>query len=165
MRSFLSDESIRRHREYREMLKRNYSYYQNGIPELSSVSPAELSRRKYREKEKIVALYNELKLHEIFFASFRDDGEEHLSDLSPSMLASFRYRLYDACMNAGGGCVTVKRRGKEIRIEEVRDFYTSDADLAIDMCEHAYFLDYGFDKTSYVVSLIPRLRMSLLSSE
>ena len=165
MRNFLSDEAIRRHREYVETLKRAYSFYQNGIPELSTASPAELSRRKYREKERIVALYNELRLHEIFFNSFRTEGEEYPNGFSPTELSTLRYRLYDTCMSAKGGFVILKRHGKEIRVEHVSNFETSDAELAIDMCEHAYFLDFGFDKTSYIVSLIPKLRMSRLSSE
>ena len=35
--------------------------------------------------------------------------------------------------------------------------------LAIDVSEHAYFLDYGFDKQRYIMAALPFLDLSKLS--
>ena len=35
--------------------------------------------------------------------------------------------------------------------------------LAVDVCEHTYFMDYGFDKQRYLIQSLPYLNLAKLS--
>ena len=66
------------------------------------------------------------------------------------------------------GFVLVYRFGEKIEVRECTDFvsaqrYAAPA-LAIDVCEHAYFMDYGFDRERYLVSALPYLNVAELSA-
>ena len=44
-------------------------------------------------------------------------------------------------------------------------FIKGEPRLAIDLCEHAYFIEYGFDKERYLEDLLRHLDLSRLKSD
>ena len=43
-------------------------------------------------------------------------------------------------------------------------FLKYDVRLAVDLCEHAYFYDYGFDKKSYLKAALSSLDLSKIEN-
>ena len=64
------------------------------------------------------------------------------------------------------GFVFVYAFGERIEVKGFYDcksaFRFGTPTLAIDVCEHVYFMDYGFDKERYLVSSLPYLDISKL---
>ena len=58
--------------------------------------------------------------------------------------------------------------GKSLKTREGDEFEllkTCGNVLAVDLSEHAYFTDYGFDKSEYVRNLLPYLDLSILDKK
>lgn len=165
---FVSEENRKMHEEYLRKLKLEYSIYEKSYPSLLGKSPNEILRLRAlsrSEREAAALKKGEILAHELYFNSY---GEKN----SPSAKireaygseANFLYELSQRCMSTDGGFILVCRdsRGK-IAVLYGTEFYSMFSDfsplLAVDLCEHAYFYDYGFNKKSYINSALMHLAL------
>ena len=158
------------HEGYLKTLKLKYSILAKSIPELVGVPFDRIGRLPIDRvlKREATELLSEIKLHEIFFSSFTD------RPTTPSFrpTAAFRsaagllYSVKCAALSLDSGFVTLTPIKGEIRILAHRDFSAHFREgtphLALDMCEHSYFGDYGFSRERYLDDFLPRLRLNAL---
>ena len=170
MRSFLTEENILIHKEYMRSLRLRHSIMEKSIPEIKGKTIFEIEKMRLSAsaKDDILPNYREYLAHELYFRSFSIDRcspssiREHYSSVE-----SFLYEVYLMASNMTGGFVFVfvDERGRPIinhsdNIKRVR----LAPRLAIDISEHAYFLDYRFEKERYLRSAIANLNLSLLDN-
>lgn len=152
-------------------LKLRYSVLEKSIPEISGKSICEIEHLRLRASEKKEILHDKVKieLHEAFFSSFIEGGS-HSEAVRRSFgsEASFIYMLECLCREYSGvGFIAIsKGRGGEIVYtvgEDMTEFVLKYGILlAVDLWEHAYFDDYGFDRNKYLSESIPRLNFARL---
>ncbi|MBQ2793105.1 MAG: hypothetical protein IJF05_00215 [Clostridia bacterium] len=168
----LSEEAIKRHREYARNLRLKYSILQKSETIFNSLNIRDIPWQKLKPDlaGEAFSLLSELSLHECFFASF---SEKELLPLPPSVreyesaaeLLNHLYRLAYTD-NDGGFLVVYKSRGKTVvgRIfPPYRELLTFTPLLAIDLYEHTYFSDYGFERGGYLVAALSHLNLDLLA--
>jgi superoxide dismutase len=169
---FLSEENIALHLEYVRDKRLKYSIIESSFPMLSGKSVHDVFRMKLNPRDKLdaVDLLSEIKLHDIFFSSFsktqyprcREIEEKYGSE------AEFLNSLYRLASSRAHGFALVYLHGTRIEIDATSDypsaFRIGQPVLAIDICEHSYFMDYGFDKERYLISMLPYLDITKLSA-
>lgn len=166
---FLSERNVDLHREYLENCRMRLSILEKSGYSISGKSYPELFRARLgNAKDEILPLACEVYLHELYFDSFGMAGEcaECLKS-SYRSVAGFLYELERAAMAADGGFLLVTRGQRGVDFSHNTSFAKPiryEPCLAIDLAEHAYFLDYGFDKLSYVRAALSRLRLSKLNN-
>lgn len=173
MNRFLSEENIALHKEYVRSKRLKYSIIESSLPHLAGKDVRDLYRMKLsvRDRQDAISLLSDVRLHEIFFSSFsRSDYPR-----SPAVQrqygseASFLNLLYKRCISQPYGFVLVYSSEHRIEIDAVSDFERAfrvgTPVLAIDTCEHAYFIDYGFDKERYLLSMLPYLDIARLTAD
>ncbi len=165
MRSFLSERNICLHREYLENCRLRLSILEkSGFP-IADKSYFELcGMRGCEAKEEILHLAGEIYRHELYFDSFGIGGEgcDCLKERYGSV-AGFLYEVERAAIGEAGGFILVYFDGKSPVIShssrELHRRYGAPR-LAVDLAEHAYFIDYGFDKERYVRNAVSHLQLS-----
>ncbi len=171
MNEFLSDENITLHREYIRTKKLKYSILESSISKLSGADVKDVFRMKLdlRDKQDALVLLTEISLHDIYFSSFTKIRFSHSSLVAEKYGSdeAFLNDVFRLCMSMkyGFGCVflfgdKIVVRGFE-NFEDVFRFGVPR--LAIDICEHAYFLDYGFDKERYLICALSYLDTTKLN--
>ena len=170
MLSFLSEESVNRHKEYMRIQKNRYSVMEKGTPKIKDKSLYEIFRMNLdrREKESFISLKGEILAHDLYFNSFaesyRASGAVRQGHKSES---SFLYRLYEEAKEADGGFLIIYKDNGQINTYAGRDyckiFIKREPVLAVDICEHAYFCDYGFEKNEYLARALSVLDLSKLN--
>ncbi len=165
MRGFLSERNLELHVEYLENLRLKTSIFVKSGVDIAGKSLRELSRMRLGvDKEEILALAKDVYYHELYFASFGMGGSRAAERGSRySSVAGFLYELERAAMRHCGGFLLVYQDGEGAIIghsSEPPPRRAGEPRLALDLCEHAYFLDYGFDKLSYVRAALARLELS-----
>ena len=166
---FLSDRNLQLHNEYLENCRMRLSILEKSGYSIGGKSYPELCRARLGgARDEILTLAREVYLHEMYFDSFGMVGEcaECLKS-SYHSVAGFLYELERAAMEADGGFLLVTRGKGGVIISHNTDITSGmryKPYLALDLAEHAYFLDYGFDKLSYVRAALSRLRLSKLNN-
>lgn len=164
---FLSEDNVIMHKEYVRTKKLQYSILEKSIPGLYGKSVNEIltMRLGTRDKSDALRLLTDISLHELFFTSFGDVQYER-SDLIRSLYGSegqFLNEMYRACLDIEYGFTVALLRGRDVRIYSANEYVTlfelGVPVLAVDVCEHAYFLDYGFDKEKYLTNALVRLNI------
>ena len=158
--SFLSDRAIELHREHVAREKHRYSVFKKTYPEISGLDVKEIQRLRIDPDDKgsILRLYLDILYHEVFFNSF---GEPHVCSEKVreryGSEASFLYEIYKSAFDMNSGFVVVYNDGIGVEFDNSDKIYgrilkmkSFKPYLAIDLCEHAYFLDYGFNKAEYL---------------
>ena len=168
MTEFLSEENIGLHQEYVRKLSLKYSILEKSIDGLKGKKVAEILRGRYSRADlkDILSLLPEIELHEIYFSSFAK--KKNLTSLRIREAfgneASFLNELYKLGMALSFGFVSVNIRGAKIENFALNDyaacFTLGTPFLVIDVCEHAYFQDYGFDKQSYLINALAHLDLA-----
>ncbi|MBQ4071349.1 MAG: hypothetical protein IJD51_02920 [Clostridia bacterium] len=170
--NFLSERNIRQHREYVRELEHRYSIFVKSYPVLEGKDAVgiRLSRIARGEREEALRLYCELAAHRLFFSSFCDRcvrcaaiAERYGSE------ASFLHELLRYSLEREGFLlIYVDRRG-EVRYSAGREycdiFLRQSPSLAVDLCEHAYLPDYGFDKYTYLKRALSFLDLSKITKD
>ncbi len=167
MQSFLSEEEILRHKEYLKNLNLKFSILEKSIR--GAENQAEVIRAlSGEERRKAEELFSRIKLHELFFSSFSDNTtlkNERIARQYGSE-ASFLYALYKLGLKSRHGFLSVLKKGERIFPVLSEDyFYLSGLGkpvLAIDLYEHAYYRDYGFDKEKYLEGALRHLDLAKL---
>lgn len=169
MRAFLSAENISLHNDYLKSLKLRYSVLCKSAPVLKDLSLNEIWRRLPRSdvKNEAIELLSEIKAHEICFDSFTKKRvpckmvRERWGSES-----AFLFELFSAAKETKSGFLYIFSDG-EVSYE-LRDcggflFKNRLPVLAVDLFEHAYFKDYGFDRKRYLESAIFSLDLSKIT--
>lgn len=170
MNEFLSEENISLHREYVRKKQLELSILESSIPGLSGASVADIwhMRLTRRDRQDALALKLETLMHGIFFSSFSGVSHPRSEYVTRSFgsEAAFLNEVYKLALAQPYGFVAVFNKGRDIVLGQVldaRDIRVHQPVLAIDVCEHAYFADYGFDKRRYLVSALPYLDVTKLT--
>lgn len=173
MEHFLSKEAIVEHLSYYNNLRLGYSILEKSIPGIAMKSPREIFKMSLPREElnDILPYIINLKSHYLYFSSFVGAGAP-IPQIKGyySSEEDFIYRVYTAAKNAVGGFlfVGVDRAGIP-SLETVYPFERAlpkiRPALCIDMQEHAYFSDYGFNCEGYLKNLLPYLNLSAVFSE
>lgn len=169
LNNFISDESIDLHRKHLENLKLKYSILEKSIPEIKNTDIRLLNKlRVKRYKNEALKMKCDIMCHDMYFSSF---GEEYQSSetvkKSYRTEASFLYEIFETAKewDSGGFILICVEKGcvfTHIGENAVDVFTRSNPVLAIDLCEHAYFLDYGFNKSLYLENALKRLNLNKL---
>ena len=159
---FLSTRAIELHKKYIEDCRLRLSILGKSGYKIEGKSYQELCRARFgNAKSEVLSLSREIYLHEIYFDSFAQGcASLNILKLRFGSLASFLYTIECEAMESNGGFLTVSRLGDEIVIghsARIGDRFRGTPILALDLCEHAYFLDYGFDNLSYVRAALSHL--------
>ena len=164
MRSFLSERNLNLHREYIENCRLRLSILEKSGFQIGNKSYFELcGMRNCEAKAEILKLAGEIYRHELYFGSYGIGGENCgcLKERYGSV-AGFLYEVEKTAMREEGGFILVYFDGSSAVIghssRELHRRYGAPK-LAIDLAEHAYFLDYGFDKKRYVRAAVSHLQL------
>lgn len=172
MNAFLSKESISMHKEYLKCQSLKYSILEKSVPrikgyDMNSIYTMSISRDV---KEEAIRLKKEIYLHECYFDSFSYNSlVSKAVNAYYSSDADFRYRLFRmACeRDSGFVCISLDKRGVPIIYAESKSnstLFKADPVLALDICEHSYFFDYGFNREEYFKRAISYLNLSKLDN-
>ena len=169
---FLSEKSILLHKEFLETQRRRYSIFEKSFPNIVGRSIFEIySMRslKYRDKEDMLELIASVRMHELYFSSFA--SEPTSAEWIKEYYSSCDAFLYEALLLGrdsdngflvfyldcrGKPRVAYTKHGVDIllRVTPI---------LVLDICEHSYFLDYGFDRGEYLRRALGFLDISRLN--
>ena len=170
MTEFLSEGNIELHREYTRGCALRYSILEKSIPGISNKSMDEILRMPLSRAERgdILSLLPELELHRLYFLSFAKEKNPMSARIREQFGSevAFLNLLYRLAMGIEYGFIVVRARGRKIECLATKDysecFMRGTPMLAIDVCEHAYFRDYGFDKRGYLVNALPYLNINAI---
>ena len=166
--SFLSEANIKEHLCYFRTLKNKYSIIEKSYPTLKGKGIAEILKSNLNKKlmEELTELARKIRAHELYFSSFA-------AEVKPSPLIrkhyysenSFVYEMKKAALSLEYGYIYVYRDGRGIprfrcaeRLDD-RIFFDRPL-LLVDLYEHAYFADYGFNYRLYLDGAFSHLDLS-----
>ena len=170
MRTFLTDENISIHKEYMKTLRLRHSIIEKSDPELKgkSIYEIEKMRLKKNDRELILSNLSEYLAHDLYFKSFTIlPSKSKLIKKYWSSDDAFLYDLFIEGMKMRDGFVFVcieDRGAPKIQLCPSGIMPKHSPKLAIDVSEHAYFLDYKFEKEKYLKNALSHLDLSLLTS-
>ncbi len=170
MHHFLSDGAIIRHKEHLNGLRLRLSVLEKSIRGTAGPGIGEIPRMRIPDSDKreLCRLKREIIAHEVYFSSFgRKNPRARESSEFFGREAELLYRLYREALSADGGfllLLTDKRGGlRHISGREaLLEIYDEPPRLAVDLCEHAYFSDYGFEYGDYLKSALVHLDLGKL---
>ena len=171
MTLFLSEESLSRHREYHRRLRVKYSILEKSEMLLNSTDIHKIPWQKIDKdlQAEAFALLSEYTLHTAFFASFAEKKTDRLPAVidgvgSASQLLNKLFRL--GKNDNDGGFLVILRGKHSIAPARIfppyRELCFATPLLAVDLYEHAYFSDYGFERERYLYAALSHLDLNLL---
>lgn len=171
LRTFLSVQNIDLHKEYLRQLRLKYSILEKSIPMLKGAELADIPRLgiKVSEREEALLLKLEIMSHEIYFSSFTDKYQPcPIAAKHYGTENNFVYEVYKTARELGSGFlfISLDSRGKPVLTfaEGARAVIPKyQPILAIDLFEHASFLDYGFERERYIENAAAHLNLSKLT--
>ena len=172
MNQFLSEENTNMHREYIRQKRLKYSILEDSVRGIRGADIWDLYRLKISERDRAdsIGLLTEIKLHDIFFSSFstvRYQRSPRVASIYGNE-AAFLNQLYRLSLTQRYGFVCVYDVNSRIFAKGFDDyekaFEPGEPLLTIDVCEHAYFMDYGYDKDRYLLAMLPYLDVAKLSA-
>ena len=168
MCSFLDERYYEAHKEYLRGLKLRYSVFEHEFPVIKNVNYQELRRVKLARQDRInvQSLALEILLHEAYFSSFTSNENTHSESVRELLCSedNLKSQLYGMAMSSGVKFVGVVERSDKAQLFVVNDysrFLDGQVIIAVDMCEHAYFGDYGFNKEKYIRYALKYINRSL----
>lgn len=172
MNLFLSYSNIKRHLEHMREEKLRYSILEKSLPQLKGKSINQIIRLNIdrNAKDEAIKLLWYIKSHDCFFDSFAEKQTRSDNLLKfYSSAEKFLYDLYVEAVEHDGGFMYIyfDRQGVPKWI------FSSECDgafirykpvLALDLYEHSYFLDYGFNKRLYLRNALSYLNLASLDN-
>ncbi len=157
LRAFLTDENLQAHLSHLNDLHLKYSIAKKSIPMLLGKTPREIYAMNLRNdvREEILPLINGIICHKIYFSSF-SSAPAPCKEIRQfySSEAGFLYEVSELSRSVNYGFALIGRDRRQrpfiSRYEDFSQKLPSGAVLALDLCEHAYFLDYRFSKDKYL---------------
>ena len=172
MNMFLSEDNIKRHCEHLKTLKLCFSILEKSLSQplendINQILKMNIEREVKSEASELLW---KIKSHELFFSSFSEkqvvngkilngtiSKEKFLYDIFVE-LSDKDYGFFYVCLNNRGQPYTVFTQrfdGAFLKYSPI---------LALDLYEHTYFCDYGFDKKRFLKSALTYLDLSLLDN-
>lgn len=170
MLTFLSLDNIMLHLSFLERLKLKYSILEKSCETLAGKNCHELFKLRIplEVKDEAVTLRSEIEAHELYFSSFSKNASvcKEIRAYYSSEEA-FLYEVLVSAMNSKADFLFVSpdHRGKPTVFTDVTyaDICQKNTPcLAVDLCEHSYFLDYGFEREEYLRRAVGHLALSKL---
>ena len=166
--NFISEENRKIHEKYLRELKLKMSIFEASYPQISGKGCREILRADFRrvERERAALLRAEIMAHEIFFTSFQlSSGRSIKVCKGWGSEANFLYRIMCDAKEYRDGFIFVYLDGLNnvkynITNDILRQFMIFNPILAVDICEHSYFLDYLFDRDEYIKNALSGLNLS-----
>ncbi len=166
---FISEGALKKHRDYAESVRLREQVKRSGKT-FDDRSLVQLYRG--HTKESVAPLYAdavESFSHTLYFSSFCiyptvSDGFCR----SFGGLTSFFHRLFvEACKAQAFFYIGTDAHGQLCLSDDIGRFLRKNRlpTLAVDVCEHAYFADYGFDKTAYIRAAVGHLDVGRLLTD
>ena len=173
MNMFLSEDNIKRHLEHLRTYRLRYSILEKSFPDIKGKDIAGIVRMKIKReiKDEALSLLWYIKSHECFFDSFTDRQQKG-GKLTKHYSSRDKF-LYDLFVEAkereyGFLFVYLDKYGiPRCRFSTATDgaFINYEPILALDLYEHAYFNDYGFNRDRYLRSALEYLDLERLNSD
>jgi superoxide dismutase len=152
-------------------LRLRHSILEKSIPEIAGKSIYEIEKMKMKrkEREEIISNFAEYLAHDLYFKSFvtLPTGSKFVKKYYSSEEA-FLYEIFNVAkaLNHGFVFVYISDHGEpRIKASEGTECLKFIPKLALDVSEHAYFLDYRFEKEKYLKNALSHLDLSLLTSD
>ena len=166
---FLSERALCIHKNYIEAEKARLSAYEKTYPGILKNGYSGIVRSRCNEKREILKTALNIRCHEIYFSSF----DRHYTSSAAvrkafGTEAAFLYEIQKNMIESDKDFYFIYSDGDRVYQREDNEFgllKTFGSVLTIDLKEHAYFLDYGFDREEYVKRLLPFLDLSLLDKK
>ena len=155
--NFLSQTNLCIHKEYLRRLKLRFSIFEKSYPELVGKKASEILKLPLQKSERDSAfrLKCEILAHEVYFSSF--ENSQVASAVVKQQFGSeaeLLYRLYEEGIDSDGFLLLyIGQRGRIEYYAGGDYFFVIEKCvplLAVDLCEHAYFYDFLFDKRKYL---------------
>lgn len=171
MTEFLSEDNLKLHKDYLRKQKLKYSIIETSSPGLKGAGIRDVLRMKIdsQDKRDALDLLPDILLHEIYFSSFSQlrFPRSDVVSLTFGSEAAMLNELFRLCMSLRYGFAVAYSLGNKVRllgIENMKDIIRyGEPCLAVDVSEHAYFMDYGFDKERYLTNMLPYLDLTKLT--
>ena len=169
---FLSVDNVLKHKDFLKDLKLKYSVLEKSFPIIKGLSLNDICRVRLgnAEREEITSLRSNIILHELYFDSFCE--EFYPSETVRNQFGSEANFLYEIeceiSKNASSEFLLVFfDRKKRLQFKADCDFseilLSCTPVLALDLYEHSYFLDYGFDRKRYIKSALSYLNLNKIN--
>ncbi len=171
MRTFLTEDSIAIHKEYMKTLRLRHSIMEKSIPEIKGKSIFDMEKMRLRksDKEEMISNFAEYLAHELYFKSFAiSPNKNAFIKKYYSSEEAFLYEIVTMASKMRDGFVFVSIGDKgepKIHCCQSGIIPKQIPKLAIDVSEHAYYLDYRFEKEQYLKNALAHLDLSLLTSD
>lgn len=171
MRTFLSEENIKRHLSHLRTLRLRLSILEKSVTGIKGKSQREILSMSLSKavKREIIPLLANINLHEAYFSSF--SAEPRPSELVKKYHgseSSLCYKMKEAAKTLDHGFLYVfkDQRGRcdfgILKDLEALPLQITPI-LSVDLYEHAYFSDYGYDYESYLKGALSHLDFSKLA--
>lgn len=169
LREFLSEDNLNMHISHLKNEALRYSILEKSINKLSGLTIDEISRSglKREERKEAISCLSYIESHKCYFDSFghlrkRCDALRKYFGSEEKLL----YEIFEIARHGDNGFlyVYIDNKGKPIiELASPHSAYTRFSPvLALDLYEHAYFLDYGFEREKYLRSAISHLDIEKL---
>ena len=168
MRCFLSEQTLTLHKRELDTARAALSIYQKSLPHIKEKSISEIQKMRIPTdyKQTILCKMRYIMLHEVYFSSFATSPilPKRLKEYYPSR-EGFLFSLSEAVrgMRDGFLCLYKTKGAPKISIlNEDSSALCLAPTLAVDISEHAYFLDYAFSRDKYLKGALERLNLDVL---
>ena len=169
---FLDEDTINKHKEYVHSLKLKNSILIKSFPVLAGKNIAQIAKIRINDdvKKEAMTTRGEIDLHEVYFESFSKERRVINDEAIKAEFGSVANMLFELKRTSSkirvGFCGIALGR-KKLQIFACEDYYSIFFDskpiIAIDICEHAYFKEYSFDKEGYLGKAIKFLNVNKIS--
>ncbi len=166
---FVSERALNLHKDHVKNEKLRLSVFEKTYPELTGKSIKDIMHTGCKDRAEIARLILNVRSHEIYFSSF---GKHYTQSETVRRQfgseAAFLYEMQKEMIAAEGKFFFIYVNGRKVKTrfgDERELLKTCGNVLAVDLSEHSYFLDYGFDKSEYVRKLLPYLDLSALDKK
>ena len=168
MRCFLSEENMTIHKREVDRERARLSIYEKSLPEIvgKDIRRVRSMRIDSDYKEKILGLKRYIMLHDAYFSSFSDKpvplrGLKKYYPSRESLIFECRERMLRE--KHGFLCFYKTQGAPKIMVQdETSETLFEPPTLAVEISEHAYFLDYAFERDRYFTASLERLRFDIL---
>ena len=167
---FLSEENIAMHKEYVRQKHLKYSIIESYLPCIKGARVSDVVRLglKREDRRDVLRLLPEIVLHGVYFSSFSDRRCVRCDAVARSYGSEAAYLnlLFETVKSIETGFLAIYRDGTALAFTDPKEaFVRGEPVLAIDLAEHAYFLDYGFDRDRYLGNCLTYLDLTKLTSQ
>lgn len=172
LEAFLTKDNIDEHLSHFRTQRLKYSILEKSIPEIKGKTVREIYRMRLKQeiKSEVLPCINSIVCHKIYFSSFCKNPapcarirEFYISD------DSFLYEILELGRRYDCGFILVGYGTHDkpymTVYQDFSDYIPEGVVLALDLCEHAYFLDYRFEKERYLKAALARLDRGKLAEK